>query len=184
MTPSSTGSCGPDSPGTHLLPYGVCTSSDTSYTCLRFASKIPNCTKPKYLHVFPKHQLLSVISFLTCKSQVYLDLVASHAPAHATQPVCAPPAGSHTVQGPATASARSLLQINPVLHHLSTMLECYHYPAIIFSFLISRFSHFLQKQWSTRLLKHQEILAGYFFILLTFKTKHCFIIMQIESTLL
>lgn len=138
MTPSSRGSCGPDSPGTHLLPYAVCTSSGTFYTCLRFASKIPNCTRPKYLHAFPKHQLLSVISFLTCRSQVYSHRMGSHPPARATHPICAPPAASHPVQGPATASVGSLLQINPVLHHLSLRLECYHYPEIIFSFLISK----------------------------------------------
>ena len=132
----------------------------------------------------------SVISFLTCKLPVYLYHVASHPtlPAEHTQPQLG---ATQTVQGPPTALVGSLLQINPVLHHLPNMLERYNCLEIISSFLISKTVGNCRS--SPMFLEAIVDLPGktpgdtcwlLLSVLLTFYIKYYFIIMQIKSTLL
>lgn len=105
-----------DFPGTHLLPHAICTSLDTFCICLRFANKIPICTKSEYIHVSP-------VAAAKCHLPSHLYISGVFLPCR--QPPIVHPICACWVQGPATASAGCLLQINPVLHHLCNMLECY-----------------------------------------------------------
>lgn len=146
VTPSTTGSTRPDFPGAHLLPHVVCTSLDTFCTCLRFACRVPNCTKIEYLHASPKTPSGQVSSPFSPANDRYISTMWPAIPLYMpyTQSSGAGssyvlPCSEHTqphlgatqaVQGPATSSVGSLLQINPILHHLSNMLECYNYPTM------------------------------------------------------
>lgn len=177
MTPSSTGSTGPDFPGTHLLPHVICTSLDTFCTCLRFAIKIPNCTKSEYIHASPK---TAVGCHLPSHPHISGIFIPRSQPSHCTCHT------SHLCMLSSRASY-SLSWISPAnkLYFASSLQH-----AGCYSFLISektmgncRSSHFLLE---TMVDVPGETPGDTWWlllsVLLTFKIKYYFIIMQTKST--
>lgn len=180
MTLSSKGSTGPDFPGTHLLPHVICTSLDTFCICLRFANNIPNCTKSEYIHASPK-------AAAKCHLPSHLHIsgifVPRGQPPHCTSHLCML----------SSRASHSLSWIPPAnKHYFASSLQhagMFHYPSITSSFLISktlgncRSSHFLLE---TMVDAPGETPGDTWWlllsVLLTFKIKYYFIIMQTKST--
>lgn len=180
MTP---GSKAPDFPGTPLLPHVISTSLDTFCICLRFANKIPNCTKSEYIHASPK-------TAAKCHLPSHLHIsgvfVPRSQPPHCS---CHP---SHLCMLTSRANY-SLSWIPPAnkpcfassLQHAGML----HYPSITSSFLVSytvgswRSSHFLLETMVNVPGETPGDTWGLLLsVLLTSKIKYYFIIMQTKST--